>query len=1041
MTAGKVCGQSFYFRHYQVEDGLANNTVFSIFRDARGFMWFGTKEGLNRFDGGTFKAFNMTQDNLREAKEFVYSIEEGIHQTLWVGTRKGLYEFNEQKETFSLLRSTQDTEILDIKSDGKGKIWFTSDLQLYCYDEQKHRTHFYDFRAVHAPHIAAISIASDHTVWVCSLNGYLFRYDPSSDNFLCVNNTEKQARPWGVNRIFCTNTGEILIGSISGLTSFDPAKGTYRPLLGLPLQQKPVYVRDILKFAEDTYWIASESGIYSYHLKSGQVINLQKDNSNPYSISDNAVYALCKDTEGGIWCGTYFGGVNYFHSRHSYFKKYFAGSSNSSLSGSAVRELCEDPQGNLWIGTEDAGLNKLNRHTGEVTRFSSPDVVSSTNIHGLLIDGNELWVGTFQRGLDVLDIHTGKRLRHYNADPAVNGLSSNFIITFCKTRAGEILLGTSYGVYRYLRNSKRFAVATEIPQSSYVFSLFEDRNGTVWAGTIGNGLYYFNAGTGQQGNFSYNAHDQHSLSSNSVCGIFEDSDENMWFTTEGGGLCKLNKDGRGFTRFNTDSGLPSNMVYKVLEDSNKHLWISTSRGLVLYDPAQSTWKIYTKAHGLLTDQFNYNSGYRDPDGTLYFGSVKGLISFDPQLIVPDSVPPPVYITSFQVNNEELPINGAALQKAVTFTDTIRLRHHQSSFAIGFAALTYIAPEMTPYAYRLDGLDEQWTYLKTNRKVYFTDLSPSEYTFRVRTTNANGEWLNNEARVLIIISPPFWLSPLAYFVYALIVLALIYIGFRAYNQRLKEKNKRKQALFEQEKEKEIYRAKIEFFTNVAHEIRTPLTLIKGPLETVIDEVGEQPRVKKSLKNIERNTERLISLTDQLLDFRQTENQGFTLSFVKANIPKLVKENFLAFAPSAEQRSLRFNIDLPEKSFHAFIDIEAFHKIMTNLIGNAVKYAAQQVTMRVWAPDETPDSFRIEISNDGQQIPWALREKIFEPFFRIAATGQPGSGIGLSLARALTDLHSGLLELKQENNGLNVFLLTLPVHQKIEFRLSSIQKKSI
>ena len=275
MAAGKVCGQSFYFRHYQVEDGLANNTVFSIFRDARGFMWFGTKEGLNRFDGGTFKAFNMTQDNLREAKEFVYSIEEGIHQTLWVGTRKGLYEFNEQKETFSLLRSTQDTEILDIKSDGKVWVHFRPSALLLRRAETPHALLRLPRRAC-AAHSSHQHRQRPYGMGVLA-DGYLFRYDPSSDNFLCVNNTEKQARPWGVNRIFCTNTGEILIGSISGLTSFDPAKGTYRPLLGLPLQQKPVYVRDILEFAEDTYWIASESGIYSYHLKSGQVINLQKD--------------------------------------------------------------------------------------------------------------------------------------------------------------------------------------------------------------------------------------------------------------------------------------------------------------------------------------------------------------------------------------------------------------------------------------------------------------------------------------------------------------------------------------------------------------------------------------------------------------------------------------------------------------------------------------------------------------------------------------------------------------------------------------------
>jgi ligand-binding sensor domain-containing protein/signal transduction histidine kinase len=1006
LWCARAHSQPVYFRHYQVEDGLANNTVFTVFQHSRGFMWIGTKEGLNRFDGGTFKAYNMKPDK----KEFVYCIEEGIHKTLWVGTRKGLYEFDPLTEQFALLNPTKDNEILDIASDGRGKIWFTSDLKLYCYNEQQRRTRYYDLRSLR---IAAVSISKDQTVWVSSVDGYLFRYDAAKDLFQCVN--ASAPGPDEVNSIYSTAKGQVLIGTIRGLSCFDPANNTYRPLLGLPAHQKPVYVRDILHYSGDEYWIASESGLYSVDLKTGAVVNMQQQDGNPYSISDNAVYTLYKDTEGGIWCGTYFGGINYYHSRHSYFSKYFRNSSPNSLSGNAIRELCADGQGNLWIGTEDAGLNKLNIHTGEITRFITP--LASTNIHALLIDGNELWVGTFQQGLDVLDIQTGKRLRHYNADKAGNGLQSNFIISACRTRSGEILLGTSSGVYLYQRSSGRFKLMNEFPAHSYVFCMYEDHAGFVWVGTIGHGLYFYHPGTGEKGHFAYEAS---GLSSNSVCGIFEDSDQHLWISTEGGGVCKLDKGRRNFTRFNTDNGLPSNMVYKVLEDKNKQFWISTSQGLAHYDPAKNTWKVYTKAHGLLTDQFNYSSGYCDPSGTLYFGSVKGLISFNPDLVVPDTASPPVYITSFQVNNQDVP-----------FRDTIALQYDQSSFAIGFSALTYIAADKTPYSYRMDGLDKDWTYLPANRKVYFTDLSPGDYTFRVKTPQSR------EARLLIRIAPPWWLSSVAYFAYIILALALVYILVSAYHRRQKEKHKRKLALFEQEKEKEIYKAKIEFFTNVAHEIRTPLTLIKAPLEMVIDKVGEQAGIKKSLKNIERNTERLVALTDQLLDFRKTENQDFSLSFVQVNVPKLVQENYQEFTSAAEQRGLQFSIELPEKSFYAFIDIEAFHKIMSNLIGNAVKYAAEKVSVQVLPPS---GDFSIVISNDGELIPWALREKIFEPFFRIHTTEQPGSGIGLSLARALTQLHRGTLELQQADAKMNTFVLTLPVHQKIEFKLSSVQKKT-
>ncbi|GEP96707.1 ligand-binding sensor domain-containing protein [Chitinophaga cymbidii] len=1025
-ASGIVYGQPFYFRHYQVEDGLANNTVFTVFQDTRGFMWFGTKEGLNRFDGITFKAFNMPQDNRREAREFVYSIDEGMNGRLWVGTRKGLYRFDQQKETLSLLRPTRNTEILEVLSNGEGKIWFTSNLQLYCFDERTQRTRLYDFRNGKRRMISAICIAPDNTVWACSSDGCLFKYNAAKDNFdTACTPSEAGDNLKEISTISCSPDGGILIGTIRGLTHFDPVSKTFRPLLGQPLGDKPVYVRDILFISEDEYWIASESGIYSCNLKSNHPIHLVKEASNPYSISDNAVYKLYKDNEGGIWCGTYFGGINYFHNRHSTFKKYFPGSSARSLSGNAVRELCADGEGHLWIGTEDAGLNKLDLLSGNITRVQMP----ATNIHGLLTDGGELWVGTFQQGLDVLDIRTGKRLRHYNADPAGNGLKSNFIITFCKTRTGDILLGTSYGLYRYLRQTGRFAHVQEVPEHSYVLSVFEEEDGTVWVGTVGNGLYYFNTTTGEKGNFRNDPRNSSSLSSNSVCGIFGDSRRQLWISTEGGGVCLLAKGARSFTRFNTDSGLPGNMVYKVLEDKNNNIWISTSRGLAQYDPAAKRWKIFTKAHGLLTDQFNYNSGYRDPEGQLYFGSVKGLISFDPQSIAPDASGMPVYITSFQVNNQELPIGSAALPHSITCTDTITLAYDQSSFTLGFAALTYIAPEMTQYVYRLDGLEKKWTHLTTNRKVYFTDLSPGEYIFRIRQA---GDRQHAESRLVIIIAPPFWQSPAAYFVYALLVVLLVYMIVRTYHRRQKERHRRKLALFEQEKEKEIYRAKIEFFTNVAHEIRTPLTLIKGPLEMVMDNVGEQPGIQKNLKNIEKNTERLISLTDQLLDFRSTENKGFSLSFVQANIPKLAREYFLTFAPAAEKQSLSFRIELPEKGFQAFIDVEAFYKIMGNLIGNAIKYASRQVMVQVFPPGPE-DTFSITVSNDGEIIPWQFREKIFEPFFRLTATGQPGSGIGLSLARALTQLHNGTLALQQPNDIFNVFVLTLPVHQAIEFKL--------
>jgi signal transduction histidine kinase len=333
--------------------------------------------------------------------------------------------------------------------------------------------------------------------------------------------------------------------------------------------------------------------------------------------------------------------------------------------------------------------------------------------------------------------------------------------------------------------------------------------------------------------------------------------------------------------------------------------------------------------------------------------------------------------------------------------------------------------MSEYAYKMEGLDKDWTYLKTNRKAYFTELSPGTYTFKVKAANSGGNWNVKESTLIIEILPPWWASNVAYFFYTALVLFLIYYFARNYHHRIIEKNRRKIEQLEIAKEKELYEAKMEFFTNVAHEIKTPLTLIKGPLEKVVKKAGDIPEIKDSLRIMEKNTSRLVDLTNQLLDFRQTEIKGFSLNFTKQNIPELIEDTFLSFKPLAEQKDLQFIMcPLPQKLF-AFIDAEAFNKILTNLFSNAVKYASSKVEVCLLPIKKDDKTFTIEIKNDGYIIPFEMKEKIFEPFFRLKETEkQKGTGIGLALSRSLTQLQKGVLDLKEPENNMNVFFLTMP-----------------
>ncbi|MEP7373178.1 MAG: two-component regulator propeller domain-containing protein [Chitinophagaceae bacterium] len=1030
-------GQSYYFRHYQVENGLSNNAVICSIQDKKGFLWFGTKDGLDRFDGYTFKIFrNDPEDENSIGSNFIHSLFVDSSNVLWVGTERGLYQYDATTESFCLLPASLKEQVTDIQMDAGGNLWYISNFNLFKYNQSSKKLEQFPVGL----YFEATSICTlpDGSVWISTPSGLLKKYNPASNSFTEYNmfsHSAKTVSNW-IEKLHSTANGDILIGtSNQGIKLFNTQTSDYKDILTYNADKTEIFARNFVQVNEDECWIATESGIFIYNMKSGSTINLHKDYNNPYSISDNAVYTFCKDKEGGIWAGTYFGGINYYPKQSLTFQKYFPEEGKNSLSGNVIREIHEDKSGNLWIGTEDAGLNKFDRASGLFTPFKptgTKEGISYTNIHGILATGNELWIGTFEHGLDVMNIQTGKVIRHYAKNTDSNSLKSNFIYCLYQSREGEIMIGTTIGAYQYNRSADNFSPLPGLPLFTWYSSILKDDQGVIWAGTYGYGINYYNTKTNKAGNFRYEAHNKNSLSSDRVNSLFEDSNKNLWLATEGG-LCRFDPSTNNFKRYTTANGFPTNFILSLLEDDKKNLWISTSKGLVCFNPGTEQVTVYTKANGLLNDQFNFSSAYKDLEGRMYFGSVKGFVSFHPGEFIKNNYTPLVYITGFQVNNKELAINknGGSLKKSITYTDKISLTHNQSTFSIDFASLSYSAPEMSEYAYQMEGLDNDWTYLKTNRKVYFTDLSPGTYTFKVKAASSNNDWNVKESSLVIEILPPWWASTAAYFLYAGAILLLIYYLSRNYHQRIKEKNRRKIEQLEITKEKELYEAKIDFFTNVSHEIKTPLTLIKGPLEKVMKKAGDIPEIKDSLRIMEKNTTRLVDLTNQLLDFRQTEIKGFSLNFTRENISELIEETFISFKPLAEQKNLQFTLgNLPVK-LSAFIDTEAFNKILTNVFSNAVKYAKSKVEVAVPPLKEGYKTFTIEVKNDGYLIPYEMKEKIFEPFFRLKETEkQKGTGIGLALSRSLTQLHKGVLDLKQPENNMNVFFITMPVRQDEE-----------
>ena len=1015
-----LSSQPYYFRHYQVENGLSNNTINYISQDSKGFMWFASKDGLNRFDGLHFKVFrvNNNQPELNLRKNYIYDFFSGKDGTMLVGTGSGFYKYDPLNETLvPVIDSLRN--IYNLLPDHKGNIWFLSNQDVYRLNtETKTLTHFNPSKFFYG---TAICLDELNNIWISTTEGYLKRYDDHTGQFSSYDVFSHSPKPnskW-IQKIHAGKNNTLFVGTTSqGLKLFDINTLTYRDLLTNNDDGTNIYVRDIMRNTTDEYWFATESGIFIYNLITGKFINLRKKFTDPYSINDNAVYALCKDREGGIWAGTFFGGINYYAKQNAAFKKYFPDNTPNTISGNAVRCICEDKLGNLWVGTEDRGLNKIDKKTGNITSFMPKGHKSSiaySNIHGLLADGDKLWIGTFENGIDVMEINTGKVIQHYSAGPGEYQIKSNFPLSFLKTSAGKILAATSNGLFYYDAARDGFTRVPQVPEQHFFGTVMQDHEKTIWSGTSDNGIFWFNPVTGQQGHLQNNISDLNSLSNNSVNCILEDNNHFIWFATEGGGICRLSPDRKKFNTLTTAGGLPSNFIFAIQQDDNGLMWVSTSKGLVSMQTDFSNLTVYTTANGLLNDQFNYNSAFKDEEGRLYFGSVKGMVSFKPKDLAPGNFVPPLYITGFQVFNEELKIghekNG--LNRSIVYTDKVTLPHEMSSISIDFAALSYLSPSMIEYRYTMEGLDKEWIKLKANRKVYYTNLTPGRYVFKLKAVTNGIETANGKTLVIVIL-PPWWATPFTYVVYTLLAGILLYYIVSTYHRRQLNK-----------KEKEIYESKIEFFTNVAHEIRTPLTLIKGPVENLMEREHDLPDLSEDLACLDRNTNRLMDLVTQILDFRQTEIKGFSLDMERVNIKDVLEECFLSFGILAKKKHLDFTLNMPPTDLFAQADKEALYKIITNLIGNAVKYSDGLVQVTLLEDSQTRENFSIIFENDGHIITPEMEEKIFQPFYRLKENHeQKGTGIGLTLARSLTELHQGKLQLQFAGKSVNTFVLSLP-----------------
>lgn len=1023
----------YHFKHFNINSGLSQNTVMCIHQDTKGFMWFGTKDGLNRFDGNTFKIFYRGNNSGSLRNGTISYITEDHNGILWIGTDKGISLYNPQTESFSDFDKITDKGehmedyIRKIEIDHDNNVWILTSALLAKYnpdtDELTSMTSAFQSFSKELPN--SISVDNDGIAWVSLFNYGILRYDIK----------KHKCTPFYLNPFIKVSLNQnfkndyLLIGTENhGLLKLNKRNGKAENIILDPTETDQ-FVRSVKMLSENELWIGTESGVYVY--TPNEVKHITHNIYDNYSLADNAVYSIYTDREDGIWIGTYFGGVDYLPNQSSLFEKFYPTIHPYSISGERIREFCEDQTGNLWIATEDAGLNHFNiktRKFSQISTHTQPLSISYHNIQCLSIHENELWLGFFSKGIDVINLKNNTK-RHYEKNGSKFSLDNNDIFSIYTDNTGQTWIGSSSGILQYDKEKDHFIKQKQFG-GAFISDITEDKNGNLWFATYNGGAIRYNPRKKEIKNFNYNKNDSTSIAYHKIISIFKDSKKRLWFCSEDGGFCLFDDATETFKRITTQNGLPSNVVHKIVEDENQIFWISTNNGLVEYDPSNGNMKVFNRSNGLLTNQFNYKSGIKAKDNKIYFGSINGLISFEPQTFKESNSVADVVLTGFQIFNQEVTVGPESpLKQSITFTKEIKLNYWQSSFSFDFVALSYGLSQTNKFAYKLEGLDHKWIHLDRKARVAYSNITPGNYVFRIRAIGNDGKWSDKETSVSIHVTPPFWQTPIAYILYIIIISSAIY-WIISYNiKRINKRNKYKQETFENKKKEEIYNAKIDFFTNIAHEIRTPLSLIKAPLDHILNDNVDQEEMNDDLNVMDRNVNRLLSLINQLLDFREVESNVFRLDMKKININKLVEDTYIRFAPIAKQQNLSIHLEMPETPIEAVVDKEALTKICSNLFNNAVKHADSYINISLSLMSES-DSFQLKVNNDGTQIPTEFKDKIFEAFFQLKDTDKSkksGSGIGLALVRSLIHLHQGKIYLDDQSEDI-CFVIQLPLHTK-------------
>lgn len=1027
--------QSHSFIHINSENGLSQSNVKAILQDSYGFMWFGTKNGLNRYDGKEVVLFNCNDEKKHRSNHNISALFEDRDKTIWVGTDEGIFLYNPANEEFSFFDTKTEKGISAnswvscFRTDKDGALWIDVPSQgIFKYKDG--RLKLYEFTDLPHPH--ELYICDNNEIYAVAWYAGFYKYNASKDRFEQITTDAHGRSLLNIETNTLSQQGDYLIMAVQNgdLMKYDFKRNVLENIPMLDFGH--TFVRNAAAFG-DEIWVCTYDGLYILNEKKGCFKHFDSNPLNPDGLTDNIIYSLYRDREGGTWVGTMFGGVNYLPHRSFGFTKYISELFDSGLSSKRIREMARDTHGNIWIGTEDAGINILSPDKGRITHYKPVNSRYDTHVTlAIGAFGDKVYCSLFKDGLEVIG-SDGKSKFYSNKELGIAS-ESNSIYAFYIDRAGNIWMGTDNGVYKASNGTFKFSPVKELKPYWY-FDIMEDNHGTLWFATMGQGLLTYNPATKAVKHYMYEDNNPSALSSNSVSSIMQDSKGRVWISTDRGGICRYNPKSDDFTRFSIEEGLPDDVAYKILEDNRGYLWFGTNQGLVRFQPDTKSIRVFTVKDGLCGNQFNYKSAVKDTNGRFYFGGIEGLVSFNPDIDEDTTATPPLYITQLSIFNEEVSVHSSQspLTKSIIETDKIVLPHNRANIGLNVALLSYATAPSNEYAYRLDPVDDHWIETGTRNHISYANLAPGKYTLHIKGTN-NGNFENAATRsITIVVLPPWYATVWAYFAYVIIAIGIFTYWFLWYRKHKEKQFAEKQRLYQSEKEKELNKNKIEFFTEIAHEIRTPLTLINGPLEIIREMNIQDSKLQKNLDVITQNTKRLLYLASQLLDFQKMSAHKLSLTYETVNVSQLLKETVERFEPTYTHQQKELAIKTLEENVIARIDKEAITKILSNLLNNGLKYGHQHVSVSLVCHQ---DNFVITVTSDGEKIPNDKAEVIFEPFYQrntIQKDGiRQGAGIGLALARSLALLHKGTLYVDTAQQD-NAFVLSIPINMDGEIAI--------